>query len=902
MRFKAVIQSLARGFQSHHIRRLHSVQFKPKYIQILPNNVFARQLSRDMSSALISRPVLMTSRFVVRILWAGATAFLAYTYYEFTQIKNWLTSCIHSAAEATTGLREDASDIASFVLHTLQSNVNTLMSWAGEMGLEDSSKADNSNLESTVNTNSQAYSLPPNYDVTDESTTDIEDLEFRKLTKKMIEVRNLLKQTENDVSMKLPSIVVIGSQSSGKSSVLERIVGREFLPKGKFMVTRRPLELTLVNCPSAKNDYAIIGENSEPIHDFYRLQDTLTKLNLSVPEEQCVSDEPIEVRIYSRNVPDLTLIDLPGYVQLSNRKQPPLLRQKIVDLCLKYIREDNIILAVCPADVDLANAEALRASRLVDPEGSRTIGVITKLDLVDSSLGAHLLCNGEYPLGLGYVGVVCSSETTLPSKVYGSLLESVIDKNGGQNAKDQKNSFGIDKMEKIKNDFGFGSLKNRMVSALEDRMSFALSRVLNRVNEELLEVKYALKSEFNDRIITPEGYASSVITSVRDAIGDVLQKYTRNLVHGDIKKILHSKLLDVSASIHNISGTIKENEVNSLTANFIEDNSLTGVEYGTNLTKKTGVITRTPENTFDLNRKVDAAVLTHCGIGRLSTSHLAKNIIRDLEMAIGATKISVHPEAMKNLLQRMDMLIQSRKGASIDQVENAIKPLKHDLEWTAQDWDNALVGALSLLNISLIEYSKKLNAIKQQIGPKRLLRVIEYLSRTADDNIGQRAPGKDFIRLADEAASISRKICYLKERLSSIPIECKSCKSGSNLLGNFLNHIFTEAEDLSALQNRCPEVFLYLVAEKIADIATPHVHHELVREFGAHHIHHERTIISSTDTRSDKISVNYTSESLVAFANENPIVSRHLKLLNRLAILETVQQRLMYLQSLKETS
>jgi hypothetical protein len=55
--------------------------------------------------------------------------------------------------------------------------------------------------------------------------------EFMVLTRKLIEVRNILKTIDHDDALHLPSIVVVGSQSSGKSSVLESIVGQEFLPK-----------------------------------------------------------------------------------------------------------------------------------------------------------------------------------------------------------------------------------------------------------------------------------------------------------------------------------------------------------------------------------------------------------------------------------------------------------------------------------------------------------------------------------------------------------------------------------------------------------------------------------------------------------------------------------------------
>ena len=101
------------------------------------------------------------------------------------------------------------------------------------------------------------------------------------LTKKMIEIRSILQMVGQSDTMILPSIVVIGSQSSGKSSVLEAIVGHEFLPKGSNMITRRPIELTLVSTPDAQAEYGefpALGLGK--ITDFAQIQRTLTDLTL----------------------------------------------------------------------------------------------------------------------------------------------------------------------------------------------------------------------------------------------------------------------------------------------------------------------------------------------------------------------------------------------------------------------------------------------------------------------------------------------------------------------------------------------------------------------------------------------------------------------------------------------
>ena len=84
-------------------------------------------------------------------------------------------------------------------------------------------------------------------------------------------------------------------------------------------------------------------------------------------------------------------------------------------MILDYIREENtIILAVTPANIDLANSDALKLARKVDPDGLRTLGVITKLDLMDAGTDARDIFQGKnIPLKKGYIGVVNRSQADI---------------------------------------------------------------------------------------------------------------------------------------------------------------------------------------------------------------------------------------------------------------------------------------------------------------------------------------------------------------------------------------------------------------------------------------------------------------------------------------------------------
>lgn len=79
----------------------------------------------------------------------------------------------------------------------------------------------------------------------------------------------------------------------------------------------------------------------------------------------------------------MTLVDLPGLTKVPVGDQPRDIEKQIRDMLLKFISKPNaVILAVTAANTDLANSDGLQLARSVDPEGTRTIGVLTKVDLM----------------------------------------------------------------------------------------------------------------------------------------------------------------------------------------------------------------------------------------------------------------------------------------------------------------------------------------------------------------------------------------------------------------------------------------------------------------------------------------------------------------------------------------
>lgn len=224
-------------------------------------------------------------------------------------------------------------------------------------------------------------------------------------------------QLGQSATIDLPQIAVVGSQSAGKSSVLENFVGRDFLPRGSGIVTRRPLILQLIPDQSEYGEF--LHSKGKIFSDFNEINKEIVKETDRITGgNKGISNIPINLRIHSPHVLNLTLIDLPGMTKVPVGDQPPDIEQQIRDMLYQFITKPNcLILAVTPANTDLANSDALKISREVDPQGTRTIGVITKLDLMDSGTDARdILENKTFPLRRGYVGVVNRSQKDIEGR------------------------------------------------------------------------------------------------------------------------------------------------------------------------------------------------------------------------------------------------------------------------------------------------------------------------------------------------------------------------------------------------------------------------------------------------------------------------------------------------------
>jgi vacuolar protein sorting-associated protein 1 len=185
------------------------------------------------------------------------------------------------------------------------------------------------------------------------------------------------------------------------------------LPRGDGVVTRRPLELRLNHIQDENTKPWGIFEEipGKKFYDFpNEVKGNIISLTDKVAGTKCgIVDKPIVLNIYSHTCPDLTLIDLPGItrIPMAGSDQPKNIEEITKGMARRYVSDPRtIILCVTSANADLSTSDGLMMAKEVDPNGIRTIGVLTKIDIMDKGTNAKRMLTGQdIPLRLGYVGI-----------------------------------------------------------------------------------------------------------------------------------------------------------------------------------------------------------------------------------------------------------------------------------------------------------------------------------------------------------------------------------------------------------------------------------------------------------------------------------------------------------------
>lgn len=496
-------------------------------------------------------------------------------------------------------------------------------------------------------------------------------------------------------SLDLPILSIIGSQSSGKSSILETIVGKDFLPRGTGIVTRRPLVLQLTNVAEDSpliHQYDHYSNNSSPepeSHEFtlehhlkqqqgykpeilnewgeflhipgrrfYNFEDIRKEIENETSriagKNKGISRIPINLKIFSPKVLNLTLVDLPGITKVPIGDQPTDIEKQIRNLLLEYIAKPNcIILAVSSANVDLVNSESLKLARQVDPQGKRTIGILSKLDLMDHGTNALDIISGKvYPLKLGFVGVVNRSQQDIITN------KSVED---GLNGEEEffrshpayrtiSNRCGTKYLAKLLNQ----TLMNHIREKLPD-IKARLNTLMGHTEQELLSYGgvNSFKKEERGILILQlmTKFANSFISSIE---GSSLDINTKELCGG--------------ARIYYIYNDVLGNSLSSIdpTSNLSTNDIRTAIRNSTGPRPSLFV----PELAFDLLVKPQIKLLE-------APSHRCVELVYEELMKIchnsGSKDLSRYPKLQQRLIEVISDLLRERLGPTISYVESLIE-------------------------------------------------------------------------------------------------------------------------------------------------------------------------------------------------------------------------------------
>nr|XP_048323302.1 dynamin-related protein 4C-like [Ziziphus jujuba var. spinosa] len=225
---------------------------------------------------------------------------------------------------------------------------------------------------------------------------------IRPLLDAVDKLRELMVMEEG---IQLPTIVVVGDQSSGKSNVLESLVDVS-LPRGQGICTRVPLVMKLQNHSDLQLELSLEFNGEVTFTDEDHISEDINDATERIAGRgKGISNSPITLVVKKLGVPDLTMVDLPGITRVPVHGQPDNIYEQIIDMIMEYIKpEESIILNVLSATVDFTTCESIRMSQSVDETGERTLAVVTKADKAPEGLLEKVTAD-DVNIGLGYVCV-----------------------------------------------------------------------------------------------------------------------------------------------------------------------------------------------------------------------------------------------------------------------------------------------------------------------------------------------------------------------------------------------------------------------------------------------------------------------------------------------------------------
>ncbi|OAY78522.1 Dynamin-related protein 4C [Ananas comosus] len=343
-----------------------------------------------------------------------------------------------------------------------------------------------------------------------------------------------LKVTQEGIQ--LPTIVVVGDQSSGKSSVLESLAGIS-LPRGQGICTRVPLVMRLQHDPAAavpliqlqyyNQEKKLLTVDTTEAGVTAAIQ---SATDVIAGSGKGISNTPLTLVVKKHGVPDLTMVDLPGITRVPVHGQPENIYEQISDIIMEYITpKESIILNVLSATVDFPTCESIRMSQRVDPTGERTLAVVTKVDKAPEGLLEKVTAD-DVNIGLGYVCV----------------RNCVGDQTYEQARKEEARLFGSHPLlSKIdKSIVGVPMLAQRLTQIQASIVTRCLPEIIKKINDKLH--KYTSELDNMPRSLSTAADAVRVLFHILKQARETLEKI---LVRGEFDDFPDDRRLHGTARI-----------------------------------------------------------------------------------------------------------------------------------------------------------------------------------------------------------------------------------------------------------------------------------------------------------------------------------------------------------------
>lgn len=424
----------------------------------------------------------------------------------------------------------------------------------------------------------------------DQGASSIRQLSDNQILNIANDINSVFSEThlaENKPELTLPRLVVVGTQSSGKSSVLNAIMTIDIAPTGKNMVTRTPLDIRLFKLKDSTDAWVEFGyyDNNNwiteekisikiPIptnEEVNKIRDIIAKKTVEIAGEGMnISATPIIIKIYSPQVPNLSLIDLPGLTMVAceDKGQPKDIKDRIENLVTSYIKQKRtIIIAVMQSRSDLETDIGLALIKKYDTEGQRTVGVLTKPDLMnyETHIGEYLANNISKNLMLTYGYFVVRNRSDKETKEMDIIKGFELEKNYFNSHNEYKKSIYNGRI-------GINNLTTNLNKILVSSIQEILPSVMNEMI--ILETKIAKKLETvgDDLPVSKEGKISILNKYVSSFFYKFVDSIESRSTQFNSGKIIKEIFLDYKTKLHNIkpfnSSIYNDNYFKEIISNF----------------------------------------------------------------------------------------------------------------------------------------------------------------------------------------------------------------------------------------------------------------------------------------------------------------------------------------------